>query len=158
MKAKKILIVDYDQKSLDSLAGLFSPYDLEIIRAADGKSAYELYRSEDPDLILMEAMLPKLHGFDLAKKIYEETKGTVPIIVVTGLYKGTKYKNEALRTFGVAEYFEKPYDGEKLVGAVMNLLHEEIDLERDLPSVEKVVALLSEMMDESQAGEGKKQS
>jgi len=144
MSDQKILIVDYDPKSLEEMKDLFSAYKLEIITAADGQEAYEKYKSENPSLILLEAMLPKLHGFDLTQKIYKETKGRIPIVIVTGLYKGTQYKNEAMRSFGAADYFEKPFDNEKLVRSVLNLLHDEMDIQEDLPDPESILKLLSD--------------
>ena len=39
--------------------------------------------SEHPDVIVLEAMLPKLHGFDLCQKIYNETKGSVPVVIAS---------------------------------------------------------------------------
>ncbi len=144
MSDQKILIVDYDAKSLENMVELFSAYKLEIIKASDGQEAYEKYKSEEPNLILLEAMLPKIHGFDLTQKINKETKGRIPIIIVTGLYKGTQYKNEAIRSFGAADYFEKPFDNEKLVKSVLNLLHDELDIQEDLPDPESVLKLLSE--------------
>ena len=147
MEEKKLLIVDYEEESLRDLSDLFSSHGLQVITALDGEEAYFKYQSENPSLIILEAMLPKLHGFDLAKKISEETQGTIPMIIVTGLYKGAKYRNEAIYAFGVAEYFEKPFDKEKLVGAVMNLLHDEIHIEEELPSKEEVTTLLEEMAD-----------
>jgi DNA-binding response OmpR family regulator len=144
MSDQKILIVDYDAKSLENMVELFSAYKLEIIKDSDGQEAYEKYKSEEPNLILLEAMLPKIHGFDLTQKINKETKGRIPIIIVTGLYKGTQYKNEAIRSFGAADYFEKPFDNEKLVKFVLNLLHDELDIQEDLPDPESVLKLLSE--------------
>jgi DNA-binding response OmpR family regulator len=144
MSDQKILIVDYDAKSLENMANLFSSYKLEVITATDGQEAYEKYQSEKPNLILLEAMLPKLHGFDLTQKIHKETKGRIPIVIVTGLYKGTQYKNEAIRSFGAADYFEKPFDNEKLVKSVLNLLHDEMDIQEDLPDPESVLKLLSD--------------
>lgn len=144
MSDQKILIVDYDAKSLENMANLFSAYKLEVITATDGQEAYEKYQSEKPNLILLEAMLPKLHGFDLTQKIHKETKGRIPIVIVTGLYKGTQYKNEAIRSFGAADYFEKPFDNEKLVKSVLNLLHDEMDIQEDLPDPESVLKLLSD--------------
>jgi len=144
MSDQKILIVDYDAKSLENMTELFSPYKLEIITAADGQEAYEKYKSEKPSLILLEAMLPKMHGFDLTQKIHKETKGKVPVVIVTGLYKGTQYRNEAIRSFGAADYFEKPFDNEKLVKSVLNLLHDEMDIQEDLPDPESVLKLLSD--------------
>jgi DNA-binding response OmpR family regulator len=150
MSDQKILIVDYDAKSLKNMADLFADYKLEIVTAADGQEAYEKFKSEKPDLILLEAMLPKLHGFDLAQKVYKETKGKIPVVIVTGLYKGTQYRNEAMRSFGAADYFEKPFESEKLIKSVLNLLHDEMDIQEDLPDPESVLKLLSDD-DESKA-------
>jgi len=144
MSDQKILIVDYDAKSLENMVDLFSSYKFEIITAVDGQDAYDKFKSEEPSLILLEAMLPKLHGFDLTQKIFKETKGRIPIVIVTGLYKGTQYKNEAIRSFGAADYFEKPFDKDKLVKSVLNLLHDEMDIQEDLPDPESVLKLLSD--------------
>jgi len=144
MSDKKILIVDYDLKNLEDMTELFSGQNLEIITATDGQMAYEKYKSEKPDLLLIEAMLPKLHGFDLTQKIFKETKGGVPVVIVTGLYKGRQYKNEALRSFGAAAYFEKPIDTDKLVESVLNLLHDEMDFDEELPDPDEVIKLLEE--------------
>lgn len=155
MADKKILIVDYDQKSLDAMTRLFSSQRIQVIKATDGQMAYEVYKKESPDLIILEAMLPKLHGFDLTQKIYEETKGGIPVVIVTGLYKGPQYKNEALRSFGAADYFEKPFNQDKLLGSVINLLHDEVEITDDLPdpaAVIKMVAKLGEKLEKPKAG------
>jgi len=143
MTDKKILIVDYDAASLEFLAGIFEPYRFQVIRASDGQSAYEKFKEEKPDVVVLEAILPKIHGFDLTKRISEETHGRVPVIIVTGLYKGPQYRKEALSTFGAADYLEKPVDKEKLLRAVMNLLSEEDEIEDDLPSSDHVIEALS---------------
>ncbi|MEE9500496.1 MAG: response regulator [Candidatus Aminicenantaceae bacterium] len=145
MPEKKILIVDYDTKNLEHITELFTSQKLNIVTANDGQMAYEKYQEEKPDLIILEAMLPKFHGFDLTQKIYSETKGSVPIVIVTGLYKGAQYKNEALRSFGAADYFEKPFDDNQLVSSVMNLLSDEIDIEEELPDPDTVLSYLSQM-------------
>jgi len=144
MTDKKILIVDYDGKSLESLARLFESCKFQIIKAADGQAAYEKFKEEKPDVVILEAILPKIHGFDLTKRISEETHGRVPVIIVTGLYRGPQYRLEALSTFGAADYFEKPVDQEKLLRSVMSLLEEEEDIEEDLPDSEDVIRNLSQ--------------
>jgi DNA-binding response OmpR family regulator len=140
---KKILIVDYDAGSLELLAGLLGPYRFQVVKASDGQSAYEKFKEEKPDLVILEAILPKIHGFDLTKRISEETHGRVPVIIVTGLYRGPQYRLEALSTFGAADYFEKPVDKEKLLRSVMNLLNEDEEIEEDLPDSEHVIEALS---------------
>ncbi len=146
MPGKKILIVDYDSKNLEHMTELFASHNMTIVTANDGQMAYERYQEEKPDLIILEAMLPKLHGFDLTQKIYSETKGSVPIIIVTGLYKGAQYKNEALRSFGAADYFEKPFNDQQLVSSVINLLSDEIDIEEELPAPDTVLSYLSQLL------------
>jgi len=150
MPSKKVLVADYDRESLKSLGKIFATHKMQVITATDGQLAYEKYKTEKPDLIVLEAMLPKLHGFDLTSKINEETKGSIPIIIVTGLYKGAQYKNEALRSFGAADYFEKPYDEEKLLASVTRLLSDEPDIDEDLPSPREVIEMLSDQLKERQ--------
>ncbi len=145
MAGKKILIVDYDEKNLQSLESLFMAQKLQVVRASDGLEAYEVFKRERPDAIVLEAMLPKLHGFDLTQKITAETKGSVPVVIVTGLYKGPQYKNEAIRSFGAAGYFEKPYDKNKLVSTVLSLLQDEIEIPDELPDPESVLDLVSQL-------------
>ena len=143
MTAKKILIVDYDNASLESLAALFEPQKFEVIKAGDGQMAYEKFKEEKPDIVILEAILPKIHGFDLTKRISEDTHGRVPVIIVTGLYRGPQYRLEALSTFGASDYFEKPVDKERLLGSVLNLLEEEEEIEEDLPDSEEILRNLS---------------
>jgi len=143
MTDKKILIVDYDAASLATLAGMIEPYKFQVVKAADGQAAYEKFIEEKPDLVILEAILPKIHGFDLTKRISEETHGRVPVIIVTGLYRGPQYRMEALSTFGAADYFEKPVDGEKLLRSVMTLLNAEDEIEEDLPDAEQVIRALT---------------
>ncbi len=152
MAGKKILIVDYDTKSIESLSKLFEAHKIEVRTAMDGVDAYEKFKADEPDLVLLEAMLPRLHGFDLAQKIYQDTRGRVPVIIVTAVYKGQQYRNEALRTFGVSDYFEKPYDQDKLVNRVLSLIGESEEVEEDiseitgLPDPDSVIETLTEML------------
>jgi len=145
MTEKKILIVDYDKKSIEALKNIFSPYNLQVITAIDGQAAYEKFVEEKPDIVLLEPMLPKLHGFELAKKIREESEGKTPIIIITALYKGSQYKNEAIKSLGVVEYFEKPYNDETLLNAVLNIIHDEVPIEEELPDPDVVIKTLSDL-------------
>jgi len=143
MAEKKILIVDYDNQSLDHLAELFKPYEFQIIKATDGDSGYDKFISEKPDLVILEAMLPRLHGFDLAKKISTETKGKVPFIIVTGFYRGSRLKMEALSYIGASDYFEKPVNEAKFVESALNLLGEDEAVEYELTDTDSILNSLS---------------
>jgi DNA-binding response OmpR family regulator len=143
MAEKKILIVDYDAASLEKLSKLLKSHKFHVIKASDGQSGYDKFGSEKPDLVVLEAMLPKMHGFDLTKRISQESQGRVPVVVITGLYKGPQYRQEALGSLGAAEFFEKPLDFEAFVGAIKRLLHDEDDLDETLPDSNSVIEALS---------------
>ena len=143
MAEKKILIVDYDAASLEKLSKLLKSHKFQVIKASDGQAGYDKFGAEKPDLVVLEAMLPKMHGFDLTKRISQESQGRVPVVVVTGLYKGPQYRQEALGSLGAAEFFEKPLDLEAFVGAIKRLLHDEDDLDEALPDSNSVIEALS---------------
>lgn len=143
MPEKKVLIVDYDTQSLDALTRLIKSQKIEVVTATDGQSGYEKFRSEKPDLVILEAILPKVHGFDLTKKITQESAGQVPVVIVTGLYKGPQYRHEAIATFGASDYFEKPVDPDRFVDTIRQLVRDEEDIEEVLPDSNAVVEGLS---------------
>jgi DNA-binding response OmpR family regulator len=143
MPGKKILIVDGDAQGADTLARILKPLKFEVLKATDGQAGYDKFKSEKPDLVILEALLPKIHGFDLTKKITQESLGQVPVIIVTGLYKGAQYRHEALSSFGASEYFEKPVDPERFTAAIKQFLHEEEDIDEPLPDSAEVIEALS---------------
>lgn len=158
MLGKKILLVDFDVNGLSSLTEILESHGMDVVTATDGVSAYEKFKEIKPDLVILEAMLPKLHGFDLTLKIFQETKGQVPVIIVTGVYKGPQYKSEALRSFGASDYYEKPIEEKELMDSVMNLLYEEEDIEEELPGPETVLKNLAEMVKGNSLKSKKKKS
>jgi DNA-binding response OmpR family regulator len=146
MSEKKILIVDYDRQSIETLTKALKSRKLQILTAADGQKGYEIFAEEKPDLVILEAILPKIHGFDLTKRIAQESKGRVPVIIVTGLYRGPQYRQEAMVSFGAHEYFEKPVDTDRFSELVRRLLRDEDDIEDDLPDSGAVIDRLSKFM------------
>ncbi len=144
MSEKTVLVVDYDAQSLETLASIFQSKNFRTLKAADGQTAYDLFKKENPDVVILEAILPKMHGFDLTRKIFQESNGRTPVIVVTGLYRGPQYRHEALTSLGAADYFEKPVDPDRLLNSVLNLLREEESLEADLPDSQMIISRLAE--------------
>ena len=122
MGAKKILVVDFDQKFLKFLSQFLRNEGFVVVTAADGSAGLELYKSTAPDLVITEAMLPKLHGFELCSRISQSSTRKTPVVIVTGVYRDTVYKTEALHTFGASAYFEKPLDPDELMVSVKKIL------------------------------------
>ena len=143
MAEKKILVVDYDAKSLADMAKMLKSNKFRVVTAPDGQAGYDAFVAEKPDLVVLEAMLPKMHGFDLTRKISLETQGRVPVVLVTGLYKGPKYRQEATSGLGAADYFEKPLDPDAFIAAIKRLLHDEDEIDEELPDSNAVIEALS---------------
>jgi len=122
MGMKKILVIDYDQSALASLQGILIKEGYQVVTAGDGQAGWEKFNRESPDLVLMEAMLPKVHGFELCQRITSERNSQTPVFIMTGVYKDRVYRTEALRTYGAAEYFEKPLKMAELLASVMAVL------------------------------------
>ncbi len=143
MAEKKILVVDYDAASLEKISKLLKSHKYRVVQAADGQAGYEAFLTGKPDLAVVEAMLPKLHGFDLVQKISRESQGRVPVVLVTALYKGSQFRQEATSSLGATEFFEKPLDIAAFLAAIKRLLHDEDEFEDELPDPNTVIEALS---------------
>jgi DNA-binding response OmpR family regulator len=144
MGMKKILIIDYDQSSLSSLQGILTKEGYQVVTAPDGQVGWDKYNKESPDLVLMEAMLPKVHGFELCQRITSERNSQTTVFIMTGVYKDRVYRTEALRTYGAAEYFEKPLKIAELLVSVETVLGKpapRIEVQPETEEVESTVAV-----------------
>jgi DNA-binding response OmpR family regulator len=83
---KKILIIEDESALQKTLGEVLSQQGYEVLSALNGEIGLKLAQSKKPDLILLDLVLPKIHGFDVLKKIKDnpETK-EIPVIVLTNL-------------------------------------------------------------------------
>ena len=93
--------------------------NFQVHLAKDGKEAFELYKSIDPKLLVLDVMMPKKDGFTLAKEIREEDE-TIPIIFLTAKSQ-TQDVVEGF-TIGGNDYLKKPFSMEELIVRINNLL------------------------------------
>ena len=119
---KKILVIDFDQGALASLQKILVEEGYQVVTTGDGLAGWEKFNGESPDLVLLEAMLPKVHGFELCQKITSLRNSRTPVFIMTGVYKDRVHRTEALRTYGAAEYFEKPLKMAGLLTAIEGVL------------------------------------
>jgi DNA-binding response OmpR family regulator len=140
MKDKKILIVDFDEESLASLSNLVLEEGFQVVTASDGLSGYEKFKADDFDLVILEPMLPKLHGFDLCKRITQNPLKKTPIIVVTGIYREPSCKLEALQVYGASAFFTKPWNKDDLRSKMLQLLVERKENTFETPAEPRVPA------------------
>jgi protein TonB len=118
-----VLLIDYEPRSIerfrDPLVG--AGYTVEI--ATDGISGIEAFHRLNPDMVLVEAMIPKKHGFEVCQELKRTPHGRqTPVLITTGVYKGRKYRTQALHIYGCDEYIEKPIAPEQLLEIVGRFL------------------------------------
>jgi pilus assembly protein CpaE len=120
--AAKILVVDDDPNVQRLLQYTLKQEGYEVVIAADGAEGFRLWGAEAPDLILLDVMLPKLDGYQVATKIRTEegATGHVPIIMLTA-EREVEQKVRGLRA-GADDYLIKPFHPAELLARIKSLL------------------------------------
>jgi len=120
MASPKILVVDDNQELLRLLSQLFEDAGYETVGAAKGRAGLDLAREHKPRLAVLDILLPDMMGYHLAETLKKELG--IPVILLTGVFKGGRHALDAKAKYGVAEYFEKPFEAAKLMAAVTKLV------------------------------------
>ena len=149
----KILIVDFNEESLNHLSNLFTKKGFKVITAKNGREAFKKFEEEKPDLVITEILISGLDGLELCKKITYESERKVPVLIFTEVYKDIKFKQEIIKSYGAFSFFIKPYQEEELVFEVTNLLKEKTD--EELRELLTTSITLDSILEESPFGEEK---
>ena len=112
-----LLIVDDNKELLAVLTQLFEESGYLVAGFAKGKVGLEAARASKPSLAVLDVLLPDMMGFPLAEAL-RALYPDLPIVFMTGVFKGGKHAVEVREKFGVHNYFEKPFDAKKLLEAV----------------------------------------
>ncbi|HMK73922.1 MAG TPA: response regulator [Myxococcaceae bacterium] len=121
MTRPRILVVDDNVELLSLLTHLFEDAGYEVVAASKGKQALELIRAQPPALALLDILLPDVMGYAVAEALRRENP-QVPVVFVTGVFKGSKHALEGKSRHAAAAYFEKPFESKKLLEAVTQLV------------------------------------
>lgn len=120
-RSQTILLVDDEEKNLRLLEAFLAPEGYQTLRAADGIEALEVARRERPDLILLDAMMPRLSGFDACRRLKQErATRLIPIVLVTAL-SGRDDKLRGMEA-GADDFLHKPVDKLELLTRTRALL------------------------------------
>jgi len=125
---RKILVVDDKHDIVETVSFCFTQEGFEVSNAFDGEQALSVARREQPDLIVLDVMLPKENGYQVARYLREDYQegrlATLPkILLLTARTVSDKQREEFLQTWSGAEAFMyKPFDLEELVDRVKQML------------------------------------
>jgi len=116
--AQRILIVDDERKIVQGLVAYFQQAGFETLTAYDGHSALDLARREQPDLILLDLMLPEIDGLDVCRQIRRDS--AVPIIMLTARVEETDTLIGL--ELGADDYIIKPFSPREVVARARAVL------------------------------------
>jgi len=118
-KKTKILIVEDEPAMVQGLRDNFEYEGYEVISAGDGAAGLELALNENPDLLVLDVMMPKMSGLDVCKQL-KAKKPTIPIIMLTA--RGQEIDKVVGLELGADDYVTKPFSIRELMARVKAVL------------------------------------
>jgi DNA-binding response OmpR family regulator len=116
---KTVLVVDDEPDIRKLLRRVFEERGYRVLDADRGLAALRIVKETPPDIIVLDAMLPEMHGFELARRLKGSQRyGRIPIIMVSAVYKGWRIAEDVKTSYGVDAYIEKPFKISDVLGAV----------------------------------------
>ena len=114
--AQRVLIVDDDHEIVESLRYALESKGYSVLVARDGNQGLAMAEREDPDLVILDMMMPKRSGFLVLEKLRRTRPVPLKVIMITA-NEGSRHKAYA-EMLGVDDYIRKPFAMERLLEAV----------------------------------------
>ena len=141
-KRSKILVADDNVQNCELLQAYLDDLDVETVVAYDGQETLDKVASENPDLILLDIMMPKVSGFEVCRRLKSDEKTRdIPIVMVTALNEMADIERAV--EAGTDDFLSKPITKLELLTRVKSLLrvrHLKSELERTLAYLGEVEA------------------
>jgi CheY-like chemotaxis protein len=122
MPQKIILTVDDEPHILDLVKAIFEAEGYKVLTASSGKEALEVLKTNKPDLVLIDMMMPEMSGRELAENIRRDPKTKDIKLAFLTVAQFSEIGRKTLENLGVDEYITKPFDNEDLVKKIKRLL------------------------------------
>lgn len=124
---KKILIVDDEPEQIDFAKTILEEKEYMVISASNGVEGMNLVRTETPDLILLDIMMPEKGGIGMYQELKkDEATRNIPVVIVTGVTRGKDFDDLVVRQSHDVPppdgYIEKPMNPDAVIKLVSNLL------------------------------------
>ena len=116
---KTILVVDDDQEILHAMRAVMESKGYRVLTASDGNMGLNVAERENPDLVIVDMMMPKKSGFLVLEKLKSRKKALPRVIMITA-NEGGRHRAYA-EMLGVDEYIRKPFAMDRLLESVKKL-------------------------------------
>jgi DNA-binding response OmpR family regulator len=118
---KRVLLVDDDNEIIDSMRTVLESRGYEVLTARDGNQGLVMAETENPDLVVLDMMMPKRSGFLVLEKLRRSRPVPMRVIMITA-NEGSRHKAYA-EMLGVDDYIRKPFAMDRLLESVNRLLN-----------------------------------
>jgi DNA-binding response OmpR family regulator len=119
-KPQRVLIVDDDHEIVESVRFALESNGFEVLVARDGNQGLAMAEKEDPDLVILDMMMPKRSGFLVLEKLRRTRPVPLRVIMITA-NEGSRHKAYA-EMLGVDDYIRTPFAMDRLMDSVKRLL------------------------------------
>ena len=118
---KTVLVADDDAQLLGLVVRHLKEMGFRVVEALDGDQAWEAVQSEQPDLVVLDVMMPGMSGWEVCRRIREsETVAETPVIMLTGI--GERLNEMTSPLYGANDYLDKPFEFDVLENKVRDAL------------------------------------
>jgi len=120
---RTVLVVDDEPEIRQLVQRTLQAKGFAVETAGDGQEGIDKAEAMVPDLVLLDAMLPKVHGFEACRRIRSSPKTRdVPVVMMTAIYRGWRFAQDARESYGAEDYIEKPFRLDDLLRRVEAVL------------------------------------
>ncbi|OGR41755.1 MAG: hypothetical protein A2X35_12850 [Elusimicrobia bacterium GWA2_61_42] len=127
---KLVLIVDDDESVRELIEFIVKKEGFRTEKAADGEEALSKARAVNPDLMLLDLMLPKFGGFEILRELQGDETGGIPIVIITGRYTDRSTSDMIKQEPNVRDFIEKPVKPAVLTALIHKLLRTQPPVKR----------------------------
>ena len=119
-----ILAVDDDQDILRLMQDLLQSRKYRVVTGRTGREALAKVREAMPDLVILDGMLPEVHGFEICRQLKSSERFRhIPVIMVSAVHTGWRFAADVKEKYGADDYLEKPFEAAELLRRVETLLN-----------------------------------
>lgn len=123
MASRKILVIDDSKVIQRMVKDMLPPGNFDVLQALDGEAGIKLIRAENPDLIMLDFLLPKVSGWEVFQQLEKFAKARgkmIPLVLMSG--RKEEVTEKLSEPFEHFEFIEKPFEQKKLIAAIKSAM------------------------------------
>lgn len=156
---KTILIVDDEEDILKLISKVVKKLNMKPITIDNGNDAIKAINRSLPDLIILDAMLPGKHGFEICKEIKEsETLSSIPVLIISAIYKGWQFEKDIVNIYKANKFLEKPFRISVLMDTIKELIsvNEDVATPSEDGKLDQILSLSAKLINKGDFGNAQK--